>query len=273
MGQRDRILDHLRQANPVPPPSASLLSDPEWGRALEASILQHSREEHHMSTASASQRRAPRRRVYLALSLGLLLVTSGTVVAITGLPGTHNEPLEPAPELAQPSDPPAAATADRSAAERILKAGGWTPQPGTLRIAATSHLSGSDYALWAYRGANGPAALLIGEPDELGGVHADCESAEVALCGMASSSTGYLLAIGSTDPTAARTTVTLTDGSSIDAPTGAGYWFARVPFSASSPRPLTVTSYGAAHEVVGQLDASRLRQEITTVLAGPPALG
>ena len=87
---------------------------------------------------------------------------------------------------------------------------------------------------------------------------------------MASSSTGYLLVVGTTASTAQQTTITLSDGDTIDAPTGSGYWFARIPFSEASPQPTVISSHDASQNAVGQLPAHRLRQEIATVLVGPP---
>lgn len=270
MSRSDDIVDALRRGNPVPRTGPRRLADTDWGRALHDGITCQAAPDDDRMTSRP--RRGLRRRLPPVLALGVLLATAGGVVAVTGIPGGHGEPGEPRPELARPSDPEVAAVADPAAAERILRAGGWSPREGSLELAASASAAGSDYALWAYRGPNGPAVLLVAHPDLLGGVHSECASAEVTICGMASSSTGYLLVVGTTAPTAERTTIALSDGNAIDAPTGGGYWFARVPFGDSSPRPTVIASVDASGDPVGRLPAERLRQEIAQVLAGPPAV-
>ena len=279
MSSGRRLRKRLRAANPVPPgrhDGRERLPESSWGVALHAAVVADAAPVDDSAHGGAARPVRGRRRLALTLGLAALVATGGSVLAITGLPGAaYHEPAEPRAELSTPADRPAAASGDARAAERILRAGGWSPREGTLRPLIARELAGERHILWAYEGLNGPAVFLLMERDPLGGVHSDCAPGEMGSCGAAYSSDGHggrLVTVGSTDLRAVRSEARFADGSAVEAPTADGYWFVRLAFTAASPMPTIVVSYDAGGRQVGRIDADDLRRSIAGGLAGPPNL-
>lgn len=203
---------------------------------------------------------------WLAMSAALIAAAIAAPVTYAQLSDTPTEPATPQPELSQTSDQEAAGNGDAAAAARILRAGGWRPEAGSLVVAASSPAQGDvgAYTLWSYNGANGPSQLLIGESDELGGVETDCLGGPVTLrsCGGAVSSKGHALVVGSVAADATAVEVVASDGSVTPAVMGDGVWFARVTFERGGPLPESIVAR-SGDEVLARIDADSLRSVIT----------
>lgn len=276
MQSPDTPLERLRKANPVDlTASMGALEASPWRAALRTAILEEQSTDAAATDRGAPRRKRPRaarRRVVISCTVAAVCLTAGGVLAASGVFDGHQEPHEPRGELSNPGDQSAAAQADKGAAIRMLRAGGWSPSVATLAPVIHRELGGEIYTLWTYEGLNGPAALLVLADDRIGGVHTDCSPGEINVCGMASSSEGYVIATGSTEPGAARTEIRRADGTTIDAPTASGYWFARVDFTKTTPPPVEVVSYDVNGARVGTTSAHQIGEEIKLILAGPPAL-
>lgn len=230
--------------------------------------------------AEHTQPRCTRRRrrwMAAAVAAGVLVTTAGTVTAIREIPGggRHEPPAQPDASLARADDAAAAASGDAAAAERVLRSAGWRPFPGSLEPLVGARPGGEPHTLWAYRGRNGRAVMLAGGL----GVHSECHHPGLRVCGAAMRSApgaeSLLNVVGTTVPRATRTVIMMSDGGELEAPTGGGYWFARITFGATSPRPAAIRSYDAAGRTVATGDrgvVASLRGYTERERSVPPAL-
>ena len=200
----------------------------------------------------------------LAVGVPMTFGQGGSIPAEADPPGTH---------LTVAGDQQAAGAGDAAAAERILKAGGWSVSPGTVRSVAghSADQEGRDaYTLWGYDGVDGPAHFLVGASEALGGVQTDCSGGPVLLkeCGNAVSSDGHALLVGGSISGTKSVRVRHSHRSTLEASAGDGAWVALLPFSRSGPYPDRIISYGANGGVLGDIDASLIRSSMQYVPAG-----
>jgi len=212
--------------------------------------------------------RLPRSRRRLALygAVAIAGLSAPWAYSQTQSGSNPQEAQPPSASAAASSDQKLAGLGDKAAATRMIEAAGWRTGPSGPRLEARSAEAGG-YTLWAYEGAAGSEAVLVGATDQLGGVHVDCAVKETSLqeCGNAVDSTGHALVVGTATP-GARVVVVLDDGSQVATTSGGGYWYARLPFSARGSLPASVRSFSPEGRPLTSAAVPSLRGSIVDAL-------